>query len=607
MKSFQTIALLFAAAGMAAAQQYTISTVAGIPGVAGLYPVPGDTTATPATSAQLYHPATLATDSKGNYYISDYFTYIVRMVTASSGNTSIIAGNGLAFDVSGGSTGGDTDAATSANLGDVHGIAVDGNGNVYISDTSSCRIRRVDNPTTNPSPIINTFVGNSTGPFCGPTAHTTLGAPAGLAFDSKGNLYIADFANSAVYQADSSGKLTVFAGNGTYGNSGDGGAANKAALASPVSLTFDSAGNLYIGDVGNSNIRKVDTSGNISTVVTGVAATSLGIDAAGNFYFVDGNSSTVRKALPGGGVVTIAGNGYTGADGDGGPGSVAQVSKPAALAMLPDGSILIADTGNNTIRKLVPVDSSVGVQDSASEVPGSYLRPGNISPGELLTLFGAGLGPATLTTGAPDSNGQFPTALAGTSVTFNSIPAPIIYTSSGLVSVVAPYGISGSSSAAIAVTYQGKTYTATMPVASVTPAVFTLNASGTGTAAALNQDQTINSASNPAKAGTFITLYATGAGYTTTAADGKTAPTNCGTGCLGKPFETVAVKIGNQCVVPSYAGDAPALVAGVMQVNAQIPPATLSGTVPVKVVIGPDCNLRTAYPSQEGVTISVTQ
>jgi len=599
MKSLQTIGLLFAAAGMAAAQQYTISTVAGIPGVPGLFPLPGDTSATPATTALLYHPSTVAVDSKGNFYIGDYFTYVIRMVVASSGNTGIIAGNGTP------GSGGDTDLATSASIFDVHGIAVDGSGNVYFSDTSTCRIRKIDNPATNSAPKIFTVVGNTTGPFCGPTANTTLGAPGALVFDSKGNLYVADSANFTVYQVTSSGTISPFAGNAAYGNSGDGGPANKASLAAPVSLAIDSADNLYIGDVGNGNIRKVDKSGNISTVLTGVAATSLGIDAAGNFYFVDGTSSTVRKALPGGGVVTIAGNGYSNSIGDGGPGSLAQVSKPGGIAVMPDGSILIADTGNNTIRKLVAVDSSVGVQDSASEVPGSYLLPGNVSPGELLTLFGTGLGPATLTTGAPDANGRFPTTLSGTSVTFNGIPAPLVYTSSGLVSVVAPYGISGSPTAAINVTYQGKTYSATMPVAAVTPSIFTANASGSGGAAALNQDQTLNSVLNPAKAGTFITLYATGAGYTTTAADGKTAPTNCGIGCLGKPLQAVAVKIGSQCVIPSYAGDAPALIAGVMQVNAQIPANTLPGSVPVQVVIGSNCNLLTAYPSQDGVTISV--
>jgi len=601
MKSFQTIGLLFAVAGMAAAQQYTITTVAGIPAVPGLYPLPGDTTVTPATNALLYHPSTVAVDSKGNYYIADYFTYVIRMVTASTGDTSIIAGNGQPGSA------GDTDLATSANMFDVHGIAVDGSGNVYFSDTSTCRIRKIDNPVTNSAPKINTFVGNTQGPFCGPTAHTTLGAPGALAFDSKGNLYIADFGNSIVYQVTSSGTISPFAGSGTYGNSGDGGPASKASLAYPSALAFDSAGNLYIADEGNSNIRKVDTSGNISTVISGVAATALGIDAAGNFYFVDGSSSTVRKALPGGGVVTIAGNGYAGGGGDQGPGSLAQVAKPAGLALTPDGSILIADTGSHTIRKLTAVGSSVGVQDSASEVPGTYLQPGSISPGELVTLFGTGLGPAALTTGAPDATGHFPTQLAGTAVTFNGTPAPIIYTSSGLVSVVAPYEISGSASAAIQVTYQGKAYSATMPVAAVTPAIFTANASGTGPAAALNQNQTVNSFSNPAKAGTFITLYATGAGYTTTAADGKIAPTDCGTTCLGRPLQPVAVKIGNQCVIPAYAGDAPALVAGVLQVNARIPATILPGLIPVQVVIGSNCDLLTAYPSQDGVTISVVQ
>jgi uncharacterized protein (TIGR03437 family) len=601
MKSFQTIGLLFAAAGIAVAQQYTITTVAGIPGVPGLYPLPGDTTETPATNAQLYHPATLAVDSKGNFYIGDYFTYIIRMVAADSGNTAIVAGNGQP------GTSGDTDAATSANMLDVHGIAVDGSGNLYFSDTSTCRIRKVDSPASNSAPNISTFVGNTEAPFCGPTAHTTLGSPGALVFDSKGNLYVADSATFRVYQVTSTGAISAFAGNGSYGNSGDGGSAAQATLAAPVSLAIDADDNLYIGDVGNANVRKVDKNGNISTVLTGVTATALGVDKAGNFYFVDGNSSTVRKALPGGGVVTIAGNGYPGYSGDGGPGSLAQVSRPAGLAVMPDGSLLIADTGNQIVRKLVAVDSSVGVQDSASETPGSYLLPGNVSPGELVTLFGTGLGPETLTTGAPDANGHFPTELEGTTVTFNGMPAPIIYTSAGLVSVVAPYGISGSAKADIAVMYQGNTYTASMPVAAVTPTVFTANASGVGGAAALNQDQTVNSISNPAKAGSFITLYATGAGYTTTATDGKTAPTDCGTACLGRPLQPVAVKIGNQCVIPSYAGDAPALIAGVMQVNAQIPATTLPGAVPVQVVIGSNCDLLTAYPSQDGVTIFVIQ
>ena len=223
-------------------------------------------------------------------------------------------------------------------------------------------------PTTGTSRLL---LVNTASPFCGATANTTLGAPGALVFDSKGNLYVADYGNSVVYMITSAGKISTFAGTGTYGNSGDGGPASKAALAYPVSLTFDAAGNLYIGDEGNSNIRKVDTSGNISTVVTGVNAVGFGIDAAGYFYYVDGVSSTVRKVLPGGGVVTIAGNGQAAFSGDNGPGSLAQVSRPAALTFGPGGILYIADTGNSLIRTLTPVASSIGVQDAASQLPGS--------------------------------------------------------------------------------------------------------------------------------------------------------------------------------------------------------------------------------------------
>ena len=382
-------------------------------------------------------------------------------------------------------------------------------------------------------------------------------------------------------------------------------------LAYPVSLVFDAAGNLYIGDEGNSNIRKVDTSGNITTVATGVNPQGLGIDAAGNFYFVDGVTSSVKKILPGGGVVAIAGNGQAGYAGDGtlngasytgSQASQAQLNKPEGLAMGPDGSIYVADTLNDIIRHLVVVSPSLGVQDAASEVPGSALQPGAISPGEVLTLFGSGLGPAALTQFTIGPNGLFPTQIAGTSVTFNGIPAPMIYASSGLVAVVAPYEITGSPTANISLTYQGKTFNASMPVVASTPAVFTADASGSGQAAAVNvADGFVNGTAHPAKLGSFIELYATGTGYTTAAVDGQPTPVSCGASCTSQL--PVVVKIGNQFVTPTYAGAAPSLVAGVTQINVQIPTTIIPGAVLVQVLVG-GIN---GYPSQSGVTIAVMQ
>ncbi len=585
--------------GLVVAQQYTINTVAGIPQVPGLFPYPVASPATGAVAApavgpsggQLYHPSVVATDSKGNFYVGDSYTYTVRMVNLSTGNISIIAGNGTPGNA------GDKALATSANITDVHGIAVDNSGQVFFSDTSTCRIRRVDNPITTTQPFIWTAAGNTAVPFCGATSGSPFVSPGALAFDSKGNLYIADYGASVVRMMTNTGAVSTFAGTGTYGSTGDGGPASKAELAYPVSLTFDAAGNLYIGDSGNSNIRKVDTSGNITTVVSNITPQGIGIDAAGYFYYVDGVTSTVRKVLPGGGVVTVAGNGSPGYAGDGGPGSQAVLNQASGLNIDPHGIIYVADTMNDIIRSLVPVPSSVGIQDTASEVPGSALEIGGIAPGEILTLFGSGLGPATLTQ-ATAANGVYPTQLAGTSVTFNGTPAPVIYTSSGLVTVVAPYEITGSSSANIALTYQGSTYTATMPVVAVQPAMFTANASGIGQAAALNQDLSVNSAANPAHLGSTIVLYVNGAGYTNNPVDGQVAPVNCGTSCLASPLGQVTVKIGNQFVTPSYAGAAPSLIAGVMQVNVQIPTTIIPGSVPVLVTVN-------GYPSQSAVNIAV--
>ena len=178
-------------------------------------------------------------------------------------------------------------------------MAFDSSGNVYISDTSSCRIRRIDNPFTNTTPKYPDIRRQpAKSPFVAPVPERRSSHPAHSPLIRRGNIYVADYLGSVIDVVTSAGVITRFAGTGTYGNSGDGGPASKANLAYPVSLVFDSAGNLYVGDEGNSNIRRIDTSGNISTVATGVNPLGLGVDSAGNFYYVDGVSSSVNKVLP---------------------------------------------------------------------------------------------------------------------------------------------------------------------------------------------------------------------------------------------------------------------------------------------------------------------
>ena len=125
------------------------------------------------------------------------------------------------------------------------------------------------------------------------------GFPRDLVYGS-GNLYVSDYGNSTVRKITSSGTISTVAGTGIWGYSGDGGPGAKAALASPVAIAFDAAGNLYIGDYGNSTIRKIGTDGNIHTLASGVNPQSVAVDSAGDVFFVDGVNPVVKAVLPSG-------------------------------------------------------------------------------------------------------------------------------------------------------------------------------------------------------------------------------------------------------------------------------------------------------------------
>lgn len=565
----RVFALLFASGLAVSAQQFTISTVAGIGNVQGFN---GDGAA--ATAAELDKPFRVAVDSSGNFYIADFYTYVIREVTASNGNITTIAGDAVPGYA------GDNGAATSASISDVHGIAVDSKGNVYIADTSNNRVREVNMTTGN----ISTFAGNGTRGYTGDGAAATdaeLWFPAGLAFDSSGNLYIADYGSATVRKVDTTGKISTVAGTGTFGYSGDGGAATKAALGYPYTIAFDTAGNMYIGDTGNTDIRKIDASGNISTYISGITPENIAMDSTGNIYFVDGVSSYVYEILPGGTVIPIAGNGTPYYSGDGGPAYQAQVAQPQGIAATPSGNVYVADTQNEVIRLLTPVPFSVGgVTNAASSLSGP------IAPGEIVAIYGAGLGPASLTSYTPDSNGYIPTTLAGVQVFFNYAQAPLIYVSATQIAAIVPYAMQNAGTAQVRVNYGGGTSVVfAAPVLNTAPGIFTANTTGSGQAAAVNQNGTLNSASSPARVGSYISLYATGEGPTTpNGVDGKPAPL---TPPYPMPQAPVTVTIGGQTAQVSYAGGAPGEVAGLLQVNALIPAGIQTGNaVPVVITVG---------------------
>ncbi len=357
--------------------QATISTVAGN-GTGGYS---GDGGA--ATSAQLYTPYGVAFDSGGNMYIADQNNHLIRKVDT-LGNICTVAGNGT-FGYSG-----DGGQATAAQLYHPTGVAFDSHGNMYIADRANNRIRKVD-----ASGNISTVAGNGMEGYFGDgvTADTApLYCPMGVAFDSSGNMYITDVGNRRIRKVDGFGMISTVAGNGTEGYSGDGDNATSAQLYWPRGVAFDSSGNMYIAEEGNQRIRKVDTSGIINTVAgngtagysgDGGAATfaqlynptGVAFDSSGNMYIADGANNCIRKVDTAGIISTVAGNGAEGYSGDGGAATAAQLKWPTGVTFGSSGDMYITDGGNHCIRKVLiipdmspPVYQGVTVSNDSKNV-----------------------------------------------------------------------------------------------------------------------------------------------------------------------------------------------------------------------------------------------
>jgi uncharacterized protein (TIGR03437 family) len=221
-----------------------------------------------------------------------------------------------------------------------------------------------------------------------------------------------------------------------------------------------------------------------------------------------------------------------------------------------------------------------------------------VSPGEIVALFGTNMGPSSIVT-LQVSNGTVTNSLAGTQVLFDGVAAPMVYTLKGQVSAVVPYGVAGKASTQVQVGYQGAvSNTVAMPVRAATPAIFSLDSSGVGPGAILNQDTSTNSTGNPAARGSVIAIYCTGGGVTTPA----TTPDGL---VMGVPppvlaqAQVVTVTIGGVNAAVQYAGAVPGTIAGLTQINVEVPAGlTPALALPVIVKIGD-------FSSTNGVTVAV--
>ena len=204
-----------------------------------------------ASSAQLWNPRGINVDSIGNVFFADLSNQRIRKIDATTGIISTIAGTGTA------GYSGDGGLSSSAQLWNPWGVAVDSAGNIFIADTASQRIRKIDVTTG----VISTVAGTGTAGFSGDGGLATsaqLNSPQGLAVDSAGNVFIADTTNHSIRKIDATtGLITTVTGTGTAGFSGDGNAPNTALLNNPLGVAVDSVGNIFIADTFNQRIRKI--------------------------------------------------------------------------------------------------------------------------------------------------------------------------------------------------------------------------------------------------------------------------------------------------------------------------------------------------------------
>lgn len=528
-----------------------------------------------ATSAQLDLPLGLALDSSGNLYIADSVNQKIRKV--SGGTITTVAGSGTS------GYSGDKAAATSAELLNPSGVAVDSIGNIYIADTGNHVIREVVTGATATAAgvaagDIITFAGTNTGGYSGDGGAATsaeLDLPTGVAVDAAGNVYIADSANNVIREVSGGNIHTIVGGSST-----------TLQLNDPETVAVDASGNLYISEQSGYRISKF-SDGNLTILAgngyngysgdNGPAVdaqldepSAIALDSKGYLYICDTDNSRIRKISPNGIITTIAGDGILAYGGDGGPATSAHLYFPRGIVVDPSGNVYFSDTSNYIVRWLQPQKPAI--------VGGSVVNAASfatkVSPGALATVFGSNFTGTGLDAIA---SLPLPSSLGGVSVLVNGVAAPVLYESSGQINFQIPWETKPGT-ATIAVSTNG--YASSQVNVTVEAAAPGLFFQGSH-AVVQNSDFSLNSSSNPAKVGGTIMAYLTGAGAVSNQPkDGAAA----GSSPLSSVTSPVSATIGGKAADVSFAGLTPDFV-GLWQVNIVVPTGLSKGSYPLTVTV----------------------
>ena len=553
----------------------------------------------------------LWTDAAGNIEVANPIFGRVEQITR-TGRISTIAGDGPNRFT------GDGGPVANATFAGPTGIAFDKNGNLYVADTLNNRIRRIDK-----NGIITTVVGDGgptydQDPACTADSDAFLRQPAAITFDTNGELFIADTGKDRVLRIAPEGTRSI-------------------AVKAPVGVAVDAAGNVYAASRTYGQVFEFGPNGTARALASRGASGQMAFDGFGNLFIPAGYE--VDRFGVTGSLGPVAGTGeYRTSIAPGFTGLQAEIGYPSAVAFDAGGSLYIADSLKGAIQRIsaqcyvlfdkagpqpsglafdaggalyisdahqgviwkstplfppvrvgpTPMFSADAVQ---SAVPVPFIQPLGqpplpaysppIAPGELVVLRGECMGPFEPVTTRLDANGQLPSSAGGVQITANGTPVPLLSVSSGEILAVAPFELDSSSGAQWSLTYGGITANAGSSVNPAAPAVFMLDGAGSGFAAAVNQDGSINSQANPAAKGSIMALFMTGLGQTEPVGiDGQS-----GRPPFASLKQPVQVTIGGQTALVLYAGLAPGFT-GLYQVNIQLPVGIKGGAATVTVSSG---------------------
>ena len=510
----------------------------------------GSADGTPAVNAQLYYPSAIAVSRTGDLYIAE--TCRIQKI----GSDGILA-----------TVGGIGNCASSDSV-----MAVDSRGTVYKIGSQFDTSRYVG--------VVVAVNADGTTFVVPGTDDVGLAPGASLAVDSSDRLYI--LASSGLRRWSAAGGMEVLGWEKKLpGN------------AVPGSMAIDAADRLYIQDANTFAVYRFGADGSSSGIVASFPISPRvfkgvwTVDRVGRVWtqnpFSNGSGGQPISGIQ------ILGNSQVsevipccGHAGDDGPAASARVKSVSAMAAAPNGDVYLLEGG--IVRKIsgnvpaqAPVISAAGIVNAVS------YNSGPIAPGELISIYGSNFGQNGVRAYTPENN-SVPITLGNVAVFFNGQHGTVTVATPNQINVFVPYEISAATQVSITVVVDGSSSnTVTVPVSKTAFGLVTADASGSGQGAILNQDATLNSMSNPARAGSVIVLYGTGEGVTTpTLPDGALV--------LSTPFSLpsapVSVSIGGQQAKVLYAGAAPFLPTGVLQINAVIPETTPPGVADVVVSIG---------------------